>query len=308
MKQFVYSISILFSFILAPLWSSAQTDTLLPSGKKPRYYIMETDTVPDIMHVPDSIPSNKRKRKAPKKKKNIFYDLKCKKGYTKTISGKNVILEKFYYLKEWKDPNPYIPDVYVWDLTKNRVIKVSKIEAEKQPLYRVLHGPYTKEMNGEVVESGAFYVGTKHARWEQYDKSGLLIGKAKYYKGWPKEAKITYYDATRSKPKEVMPYDYGKLEGDYYLFGEKGNVLVTGQYEEGVKVGVWIEFFPNSPNRKRETKYPDNPFDTKTQPIIQKEWNDKGKLVIIDGEVIPEGSNKQDEVDPIKSRLKRKKY
>lgn len=311
MKHLFNSLLVLFSAIVLPVCVLAQTtktDTLLPSGKKPRYYITETDTMPELIFTPDTIPTRK-KRKPPKPKKKVFYNLKCKKGFVRTISGTsgNVTLEKFYYLKEWKDPNPYVPDIYVWDLSKNQIIKVSRIEADKKPFYRVLHGPYVKEYNGVVVETGAFYIGTKHARWEAYDKNFLLIGKTKFYKGWPKEAKITYYDAERRKVKEVMPYEYGRLQGDYYLFGEKGDVLLKGRYQEGAKVGVWIDYFPNSINRKRETKYPDDPADTTTQPLILKEWNEKGKLIIIDGKSIPEGSKEAEQEDAIKKRLKRKR-
>lgn len=305
----LFSILISIVTLLLAINSSAQTDTLLPSGKKPRYYIMETDTVPELMFPADSIPTRKKKKK-PKKKKKVFYELKCKKGFIRTISGTsgNVTLERFYYLKTWKDPNPYIPDIYVWDLTKNKILKISKIEADKQPNYRVLHGPYTKELNQIVIERGAFYVGTKHARWEAFDKNDLLIGKTKFYKGWPKEAKITYFDATRRKVKEVMPYEYGRLQGDYYLFGEKGLVVSKGRYEDGAKIGVWIDYFPDSPNRLRETQYAEDPYDKTTEPVIVKEWNEKGKLVIIDGKPVPEGSKQQDAEDPIKKRLKRKKY
>lgn len=308
MKHLFSSLIFLFSAIVLPITTIAQTDTLLPSGKKPRYYIMETDTMPELIFTPDTLPTRRKKRKPPKKKKKVFYELKCKKGFVRTVSGTsgNVTLEKFYYLKVWKDPNPYIPDVYVWDISKNKIIKVSKIEADKQPIYRVLHGPYTKELNGEIIETGAFYVGTKHARWEAYDKNYLLFAKTKFYKGWPKEAKITYYDPTRRKVKEVMPYEYGKLQGDYYSFGEKGDVLQKGRYQDGVKIGLWIDYFPNSPNRLRETQYTDDPSDTKTEPLILKEWNDKGKLIIIDGKPVPEGSKQQEKEDPIKKRLKRK--
>ncbi len=291
-----------------PLCSVAQTDTLLPSGKKPKYYIMETDTVPELMFTPDTIPT-RRKRKPPKKKKKVFYELKCKKGFIRTISGtsNNVTMETFYYLKVWKDPNPYIPDIYVWDMSKNKIVKVSKIEADKQPMYRVLHGPYKREINGNLVETGAFYVGTKHARWETYDKNFILTAKTKFYKGWPKEAKIKYFDAEHKKLEEVMPYEYGKLQGDYYLFTDKGNILIKGRYEEGAKVGLWIEYFPNTMNRKRETQYTEDPYDKETKPVIAKEWDEKGKLIIIDGKPIPAGSKQQEEEDPIKKRLKRKR-
>lgn len=308
MKRFFSIKFFLLLAIILPVCSVAQTDTLLPSGKKPKYYIMETDTVPVLMFTPDTLPTRK-KRKPPKKKKKVFYDLKCKKGFIRTISGtsNNVTMETFYYLKVWKDPNPYIPDIYVWDMSKNKIIRVSKIEVDKQPMYRVLHGPYKRELNGNLVETGAFYVGTKHARWETYDKNFILTAKTKFYKGWPKEAKISYFDAEHKKLKEVMPYEYGKLQGDYYLFTDKGNILIKGRYDEGTRTGLWIEYYPNTMNRKRETQYTEDPYDKVTQPVIAKEWDEKGKLIIIDGKVIPPGSKQQQEEDPIKKRLKRKK-
>lgn len=287
--------------VIAPAFS--QTDTSKISGKKPKYYIMETDTVPTLLLKPDSIIG--KKKKAPKIKKKVFYGFKCKKGFIRTISGNNLTIETFYFLKVWKDPNPMIPDLYVWDLSKNKISKVSKIEVDKKSMYRVLNGPYTKEVNGNMIATGAFYVGTMHARWQLYNRDFVLLDKTTYYKGWPKEAKMIYHDGEHKKIKEVMPYEYGKLQGDYYLFDDKGLVITKGQFENGAKVGVWVDYFPNSINRKRETKYPSDPYDKKTEPIIQKEWNDKGKIVIMDGKVVPEGSKQQKEEDPIKKRLKR---
>jgi hypothetical protein len=294
--------------------SFAQSDSVRSQSKsdsikvpKRKYYIvLETDTMPELLFQKDTLV--KKPKKELKKKKNVFYDQKCKRGFIRTITpaGDKVTLESFYYLKVWKDPNPYIPDIYVWDLSTNKIIKVSKIDAEKKPLYRVLHGSYEREVNGVTVETGAYYVGTKHARWEQFNKDFILMDKTKYYKGWPKEAKITYFDAEHKVPKEVMPYEYGKLQGDYYLFTDKGMVLTKGRYENGIKVGLWIDYFPNSPNRKRETQYTNDPYDKETQPIIAKEWNEKGKIIIMDGKVVPEGSKQQQEQDPIKRRLKKR--
>ncbi|MBC7451115.1 MAG: hypothetical protein H7259_06465 [Cytophagales bacterium] len=281
----------------------SQTDTSKTPVKRPKYYIMETDTVPTLLLKPDSVIT--KKKKVPKIKKKVFYGFKCKKGFIRTISGNNVTIESFYFLKVWKDPNPMIPDLYVWDISKNKILKVSKIEAEKKLQYRVLNGPYSKEVNGNVIATGSFYVGTMHARWALYNKEFILLDKTTYYKGWPREAKMSYYDGEHKKIKEVMPYEYGKLQGDYYLFDEKGMVITKGQYENAIKVGLWVDFFPNSVNRKREIKYPSDPYDKETQPIVQKEWDEKGRVIIIGGKIVPEGSKQQEEEDPIKKRLKK---
>ena len=77
MKQTFNHFLILLALVACSISGFSQTDSLLPSGKKPRYYVLETDTVPEIMAPPDTIPGSKRKKKAPKKKKKVFYELKC---------------------------------------------------------------------------------------------------------------------------------------------------------------------------------------------------------------------------------------
>lgn len=284
----------------------AQIDSVKnTSYKKTKFYILETDTVPEFDKNIDTAFLNKKKKKV-KKKKNFFYEQKCRKGFIRSYHGDNEILETFYFLKTWKDPNSFIKDIYVWDMLENKIIKVNNIDAKKIPQYKILHGPYKKEVNGVETELGAFYIGTKHARWEYYDKNFILIDKVKYYKGWPKDAQLSYYDSEQKKLKEVMPYEFGELNGDYYYFTEDGNILNEGQYLNGVKVGLWIEYFPNSTKRKRETRYPSTPFED-TPPIIQKEWDDKGRIIIAEGKAIDPNSSEVEKHDPIKSRLKKRR-
>ncbi|MFN8416428.1 MAG: hypothetical protein U0U66_08860 [Cytophagaceae bacterium] len=299
--------NLLFKYLCIPIFlassaiSYAQTDT---TTKKPKFYILETDTVPNLLLKPDT--TNKKKNKKVKVKKNTFYGYKCKKAFVKTLNGQSVIIETFYVLKEWKDPSPYLQNVYVWDMMNGVVKKMDKKEVANQPQYRILHGPYKKEVNGNITEIGAFYIGGKHARWELYDKNFTLTDKTKYYKGWPKEAKISYYDNEQTKIKEVIPYEYGLLQGDYYLFTEDGNILTKGQYDNGAKVGVWVDYFPNTTKRQRETKYPDTAYDKDTPPVVQKEWDEKGRVIIVNGEKVDPNS-KDVKDDPIKNRLKRKR-
>ena len=170
---------------------------------------------------------------------------------------------------------------------------------------KILHGPYQKLYNGEVVEEGVFYIGTKHARWEKYDKKYTLLGKTKYYRGWPKEAKITYFDGAYKKPKEVIPVEYGIIQGDYYLFSDNGMVKMTGQYENGKRVGKWVEYFNNSETRQREIQYQEDSYSEYIEPVIKKEWNERGTVILIDGKPVEAGTVEE---DPIKKRLKRKTY
>ena len=58
-------------------------------------------------------------RKKKKPKKNVFYGIKTKKGYTRTGYGDNTTVEIFHYLKEWTDPDPYVPDIHWFDFRRS---------------------------------------------------------------------------------------------------------------------------------------------------------------------------------------------
>ncbi|MFN3402870.1 MAG: toxin-antitoxin system YwqK family antitoxin [Cytophagaceae bacterium] len=241
--------------------------------------------MPELLFDKDSIPDKSKKKKV---KKRVFYGMKCRKGFTKVGAGQKVTIETFWTLKKWQDPNPYVKEIYVFDTRKKKVLKLNVINPKDQPFYKILHGPYKRETGGEVVEEGVFYIGTKHARWEQYGKEGILIDKTKYYKGWPKESKITYYDAELTKIKEVKPMEFGKLNGDYYYFNEKGQPMVYGKYIDGIKAGIWVEYYEHVYKRKNETKYPDSPYkDEQFEPYIITAWDDQGNLLIQDGKEVP---------------------
>ena len=48
----------------------------------------------------------------------------------------------------------------------------------------MLHGPYTKRINDQVIENGFFYFGLKHGRWIRLNKSDILQDKETYFLGW----------------------------------------------------------------------------------------------------------------------------
>ena len=213
----------LFVFFLLYLFSGsvlfAQEKPPLEK-KKNLFYVIETDTVPEINMGADTVNAYLRKKgknKKKKGKKKTFYGIKTKRGFTRTGDGERVTVELFFTLKKYREPNAFVPEIYVWDFSTGKIKKVRKIEEEKKKDYRILHGPYKRLYNGEVIEEGVFYIGTKNARWEKYDKKNILIGKTKYFHGWPKEAKIDYFDNERKRPREVIPYAYGVKEGDYYI-------------------------------------------------------------------------------------------
>lgn len=211
-----------------------------------------------------------------KPKRNVYYGVKTKKGFTRTGFGENVVVELFNYLKEYEEPDQYVRDIYWYNFKRKRIVSSRNIDKEYAG---ILHGPYQKVLGDQVLEEGFFYKGTKHGRWVELNKSDILLNKEKYYKGWPRESKIAYWDTERTKLKEVIPIEYGEREGYYYAFHENGQVAVMGEYKFDGKVGVWREYYPVRNRRKREVEYGPDPFDKNFSPYILREWNDKGELI-----------------------------
>ncbi len=217
-----------------------------------------------------------RKRAEKRRKRKVFYGIKTKKGYTKRGYGDNVEVEIFHYLKEPIEYDPYVPEIWWYDFTRKQIRKAGDPYAKKGA---ILHGPYKKMVGEQVVEEGIFYKGAKHGRWTSYNRNDVLVDKRKFYKGWPKESKVKFYDNKQTKLKEVVPIVYGEKEGTYYYFHENGSVAVKGNYEEGKKVGKWIEYYPFMNRRKKEIQYPSDPYDQAYQPFISREWDRQNHLV-----------------------------
>lgn len=220
-----------------------------------------------------------QKRKDKKRKKKWFYGLKTKKSFTRRGYGDKVELETFHYLKEFNEPiDPYVPEIWWYDFTRKKIRSTGEIEGKRGV---ILHGPYKKIIGEQIVAEGIFYKGTKHGRWTYYDRHDILTEKLKYYKGWPKESKVRYYDDKRTKLKEVVPIVYGKRNGMYYYFHENGTIAIKGKYEENVKVGKWVEYYPFRRRRKKEIQYPSDPYDRSYQPFISKEWDRSNRAVYV---------------------------
>lgn len=212
--------------------------------------------------------------KKKRKKRNVFYGIRTKKGFTRRGYGEKVVVELFYYLRVPDKPNQFVRDLYWYDFTRREIRKTSTFDPAKGVL---LHGPYRKMQGETLLEEGIFYKGTKHGRWMHYDRQNLLVDKEKYYKGWPKESLVVYYDpAERTKIKEIIPVEFGEREGYYYQFHENGTIAVMGEYKWNQKVGEWIENF-SSGKRKKIILYPEDPFDHYATPFVRREWNEKGK-------------------------------
>jgi len=206
------------------------------------------------------------KKKKPKRK--VFYGIKTKKGFTRRGTGTRITLELFYYIKKPDVPSTFARDIYWYDFARHDIRKTSTFNPAKGAL---LHGPYKKMQGSIVLEEGIFFKGTRHGRWMRYNRDNLVEDKEKYYKGWPKESLVTYYDPVeRKKLKEIVPIEYGEREGYYYLFHENGQVAVVGEYQFNQKVNDWIENYPTG-KRKRIISYSKEPFEKEIKPYIKTE-------------------------------------
>jgi antitoxin component YwqK of YwqJK toxin-antitoxin module len=220
-----------------------------------------------------------RKEKKKKRKRNVYFDLKTRRGFTKSGFGNNLKIEMFNYLREYVAPDPYVRDIYWYDFKAGRIRVSGNIDPKNAG---ILHGPYKVIQNDQVVEEGVFYKGTKHGRWTQYGRMYdyyILTDKRKYTRGWPRESIITWYDQERTKLKEVIPVEHGKKEGNYFHFHENGLVAVQGEYKNDEKVGKWIEFYEYRRQRKREVQYRTDPYNHDFKPYIVKEWDKTGTVI-----------------------------
>jgi len=215
----------------------------------------------------------KEKTKKKKVKKNRYYGYKTKKGFVRTGYGDNLTVEIFNYLKDWVEPDPYAREVYWYDFRRKQIRVNGNIDTKYG---RILHGPYKKIRGEQLRTEGVYYIGTKHGRWIDLDNNDILVNKEKYFKGWPKESLVRYYDEKRTILKEVIPVVYGEIEGEYFYFHENGSVAVQGTYENSTKTGLWTEYFEFRRRRKRQIQYPQNPYDKEFKPYISKEWNNEG--------------------------------
>jgi hypothetical protein len=207
-----------------------------------------------------------------KVKKNVFYGEKTKRQWiVSEVQGRTQI-EEFYVLKEPAEVNFYVPFVGVFDKDRQQIISARNRSTTTE---NVLHGPYKRMINEKIVEEGMYFFGAKHERWLSLSLQQKLNNKEHFFKGWYRDSEISYYDPdTKTKVKEVIPYQYGKKEGMYYQFYENGQLAVRGFYAFDKKVGVWEEF--HNANRitiKKEVQFAPDPFQKYFRAYVRKEWD-----------------------------------
>ncbi|WP_246224616.1 toxin-antitoxin system YwqK family antitoxin [Spirosoma terrae] len=241
-----------------------------------------SNVMPDLGLKVKQLKKLKSEKKAKKKNvKNEYEGVAMIKAYTKFGSGDRTIVEEFHVLRDndAAKPLPYIRDVYRYFQRSGRVTS-SIIKDEGTGL--LLHGPYKRYQNGELMEEGFYYAGMKDGRWEKYDAHFMLLDKTRWTKGVPAESRLTFYDSTHRKIKEIIPVEHGKIKGTYMAFHENGLLAEEGKYDNGVKVGRWTEFYPINPSgrrmRKKLMQHASDQWDTDFEPYVITEWDEKGKV------------------------------
>lgn len=236
-----------------------------------------SETLPDLGLKLKQLKNKRGGRGSKKKQSTTDYEgLAMVKAYNKIGSGDRTVVEEFYVLREHQNSSPFLKDTYWFDEKGHRVTNSIPRDGNRRPL---MHGPYKRYQNGNLVEEGFYYVGSKDGRWEKYDQNFVLLDKTRWYRGFPAESRIAYYDSAHTKLKEVMPMEYGQINGTYFAFHENGRLAVEGKYDHGVKIGRWTEYYANGTRqfRRRLMQYARDRWDTDFEPYIISEWDEKGK-------------------------------
>ncbi len=200
--------------------------------------------MPDLGLKVKQLKKQKADRKSKSKLSKTEYEgLSMVKAYTKFGSGDRTIVEEFYVLRDndATKPLPYIRDIVRY---YQRSARVTSSIVRDEGVGLLLHGPYKRYQNGDLVEEGYYYAGMKDGRWEKYDANFMLLDKSHWHQGVPSGSRLSYYDSTHRKIKEVLPVAYGKVNGTYMAFHENGLLAEEGKYDSGVKIGRWTEYYP----------------------------------------------------------------
>ena len=251
-------------------------------GKSTTLSTLFGETIPDLGLRVKEYKSLKGERKLKKEKAKLakvqYQGIPMQSMEKKFGSGDRATIEYFHVLKEYKPINDYArPTELRWYDKKTRKLSSSLIKDKTMAL--PLHGSYKKYIGENLIEEGFYYMGVKDGRWAKYDTKYNLLDKATWYRGFPAESRITYYDSAHTKIKEVIPVAYGQVQGEALKFYDEGQLMASGKYADGKKVGRWVEYYQFRRLRKKEIQYPKDSWEEDFEPFVLREWDDKGKLL-----------------------------
>jgi antitoxin component YwqK of YwqJK toxin-antitoxin module len=253
------------------------SSTALSGGRTVGVDELFTSVLPDLgLKLKQLRKAKETKYKQKKLAKTEYEGLPMVKAYTKFGSGDRTVVEEFHVLRGDQEPGKYARELTWYDSKAGRV--GTAVLKDKSGIYW-LHGPYKRYQNGNLIEEGNYYVGTKDGRWEKYDANFMLTDKTRWLRGFPAESRIAYFDSAHTKIREVMPVLYGKVTGQYLRFFETGQVAEEGKYDNGVKIGRWTDYYLNPTRRFRQrvTQYARDQWDTDFEPVVITEWAPDGK-------------------------------
>ncbi len=255
----------------------------LPGGKGKSASLSKLlgETIPDLGLKAKEFKSHRSERRQKAKKGRLarveYQGIPMEDMQIKFGSGDRATIENFHVLKEYKPISIYVERDKRWYDPKAKKLSSSVIKDKERAL--PLHGPYKRYVSGNLVEEGFYYMGVKDGRWARYDAKYNLLDKSHWYRGFPAESRITYYDSAHTKIKEVVPIQFGTINGEYFSYYDEGQLMTYGKYESGEKVGRWSEYYQYRRQRKKETQYPKTRWDDTFEPFVLREWDDKGKLL-----------------------------
>lgn len=246
----------------------------------------KTETLPEL-----GLKVKKAKATAKEflKNKNEYEGLKMEKRIATFGNGNRQTTEEFHVLNDEAEISMYFREIRWFDFQMQRTSTNTIKNLEEAA---ILHGPYKRFVADELVEEGFFYLGTKHGRWERYgkefDNDYVLLDKQYFIKGNPAESEITYYDAEKTKIKEVIPKNYGKITGNYFAYYPTGNLKTEGQFDDSVKVGKWIDYyeFGTSGKRKKEVMYQKDKYSIGFETFVIREYDSKAQLIFENKEAL----------------------
>ena len=254
----------------------------LPGGKGKSESLAKLlgETIPDLGLKAKEFKSHRSERRRRAKKGRLarvqYQGIPMEKVIVKYGSGDRARIEEFHVLKTPEPISLYAPYNRWYDLKKKQ-LSSSVIKDKEKAL--PLHGPYKRYVAGDLIEEGFYYKGTKDGRWVTYDANYDLIDKSHWYRGFPAESRISYYDSAHTKIKEVVPVQFEEVDGDYMSFYDEGQLMEKGKYDGGQKVGRWVEYYQYRRARKKEIQYRKSRWDEDFEPFVLREWDDKNKII-----------------------------
>ncbi len=246
----------------------------------------KTETLPDL-----GLKVKKAKAAAKEilKNKNEYEGLKMEKRIATFGNGNKLTTEEFHVLNDAAEISMYFREIRWYDPQMQRTSTNTIKNIEEAA---ILHGPYKRYIADELVEEGFYYLGTKHGRWERYgrefDNDYVLLDKQYYLKGNPAESEISYHDAEKTKIKEIIPKNFGKITGNYFAYYPTGNLQAEGQFDDGVKTGKWIEYheFGTGGKRKKEIMYQKDKYSIGFETFVIREYDAKSQLIFENKEAL----------------------